>query len=725
MTDPLSIRIYKVSGMDCAGCAREVEDGIRQLDGVDWAEVNFASGDLRLQGDVPFAQLRARVQALGKDLAEVGARPEAARGGLGGFWDYLLARRETQLALVGGAIVLVGFVGQLAELNAAAFYLIGMLVTLYPIAKSGLNALFINRRFNINLLMSIAALGAIVLGEYLESATVIFLFAMGEALEGYTAERARRSIRSLMQLRPPRATRLRDGKEEDVPVEALAVDDVLLIKPGERIPMDGEILSGHSDVDQAPITGESLPVAKAPGDALYAGTLNGDGLLIMRVTRLAADNTLSRIIQLVQSAQSERAPSQRLIDQFAQYYTPIVTTLAALVAIIPPLLLGGNEQDWLYRALTMLVIACPCALVISTPVTVMSALTAAARRGVLIKGGVHLEALATIRAVAFDKTGTLTTGEPQVTRVQAADCPTADDCPQCVDVLALASALERQTTHPLAQAVVKAAERRQLDKIYAPAEAVEALRGQGARGRIGGQWVTVGSHRYFDVAFPHASQLCATIQSAEAAGQTTILLAQGDTVCGFLALADRARETSADVVQELRAMGIPTLLLTGDNPTVAARIAAEVGVDEVRAALLPQDKVRALQEARAIHGSVAMVGDGINDTPALAVATVGIAMGGAGSPQALEAADIALMADDLRQLPWAIGMARFARRLIRQNIALSFGLKALFLCLAFFGASSLWLAILADVGMALAVTLNGMRPLRDQATSFSNQSPSP
>ncbi len=709
-------RTYSVLGMDCAACAREVEAGVSQLEGVAWAEVNFATGDMRVQGDVPFAVLQARVEALGKGLAEKAPAPPPARGGVRGFWDYLRARAETRLALLGGFIIFIALAGQLAaawpSAIADALYSVGMVVALYPIAKSGLQALVLLRRFNINLLMSIAALGAIALGEYLESATVIFLFAIGEALEGYTAERARSSIRGLMALRPAQALRLRDGAETWVPVEALAVGDILLIKPGERIPMDAQVLSGHSGVNQAPITGESAPVAKSAGDAVYAGTLNGEGLLTVRVTRLAHDNTISRIIQLVEEAQSQRAPTQRQIDRFAHYYTPAVTLLAAGVAVLPPLIGGAPFYDWLYRALAMLVIACPCALVISTPVTVMSALAAAARHGALIKGGAHLEALAGLRAVAFDKTGTLTAGELALTTTRAADCRTDDGCPSCADVLALASALERQTTHPLGRAVVRAAQARRLDSAYTAAADVEVLAGRGIRGRVGDRWVTAGSHAFFDEAFPHTAALCADIASAEAAGQTTLLLAEGDRVRGFIALADRPRDTSAAVIRELRALGIATVLLTGDNPQAAGRIAAEIGLDDVRAELLPSDKVRAVQEMRARYGAVAMVGDGINDTPALAAATVGIAMGGAGSPQALEVADIALMSDDLAQLPRVIRLARQTRGIISQNIALSLGLKALFLLLAFWGATSLWLAIAADVGMSLAVTLNGMRPLR-------------
>jgi Cd2+/Zn2+-exporting ATPase len=725
-------QVYSVQGMDCAGCAREVETGVAKLTGVTSAQVDFTTATLRLTGDVSFNVLQERVQALGKSLVPPTTETTSApvekikRGGVIGFWDYLVARDETRQALVGGALIVLTFVLSLLglpETFGGILYTIGMLITLAPIAKSGINTLRINRTFNINLLMMIAAIGAIVVGEYLEGATVIFLFAIGEALEGYTADRARDSIRSLMSLKPTQATRLRGSHEDTIGIEMLEIGDTLLIKPGDNIPMDGTVLTGLSRVNQAPITGESVPVEKNIGDDLFAGTINGEGALTIRVTRLAADNTLSRIIALVEEAQSVRAPSQRLIDRFANYYTPAVVVLAALVAIVPPLLFNASltdtatEHGWLYRALSLLVIACPCALVISTPVTIISAITAAARRGVLIKGGAHLEALSTIRAVAFDKTGTLTQGRPAVIGYHALNHAIDENCPQCDDVLALASAVERRTTHPLARAVVQAAHDRNLDETYAPAEAVEMLSGQGVRGTVGEKQITLGSHTLFDKQFPHSAAFCDQVKASEALGQTTMLVAENDQVRGYVALADQVRESSARVVSDLNGLGLPTVMLTGDHASVAKIIADQVGVTDVRAGLLPQDKVDAVKQLTEKYGSVAMIGDGVNDTPALAAATLGIAMGGAGSPQALETADIALMADDLSQLPFAIRLAHFARRLITQNVILSFGLKAVFVILALTGLTSLWVAIFADVGMALIVTLNGMRPLRYEVPS--------
>ncbi|MBI5667632.1 MAG: heavy metal translocating P-type ATPase [Chloroflexi bacterium] len=750
-------KTYHIGGMDCANCAREVETGVGKLDGVQAVRVDFATSKMHLDGDVPFETLRQRVEALGKTIENdeaVGTRYivslQSQSGGVSGFIRYLLARDETRLAVIGGAVLVLALLGALLGLSAPvvdALYIAATLIAGYPVARSGLRTLVINRDFNINLLMTIAAVGAILIHETAEAATVIFLFAVGEALEGYTADRARNSLRSLMELAPAQAVRLTpmpsippaasgslisldaiplapasDKKpmhEEVVPVEALRIGDTILVKPGERIPMDGEVTAGESGVNQAPITGESIPVHKNIGAEVYAGTINGDGALEIRVTRLAADNTLSRIIRLVEEAQGVRAPSQRIIDRFARYYTPGVVVAALLVAFGPPLLFNapfydvpGVTQGWLYRALELLVIACPCSLVISTPVTIISAITAAARRGVLIKGGAYLEALGEVKAVAFDKTGTLTRGQPVVTQARSVDCESGETCDQCDDVLALAAAVEKRSAHPLAQAIVRAAEERDLQTQYTPAESVTVLSGRGVQGRVNGKTVTVGSHSLFEREHPHTQDLCDLIDAAEARGQTTMLLCDGDRVRGFISVADQPRADSRDVVQELRALGLHTVMLTGDNQAVADAIAREVGVTDARANLLPADKVDAVQALQRDYGAVAMVGDGVNDTPALAAASVGVAMGGAGSAQALETADVALMADDLKQLPYAIRLSRFARGVIRQNITISLGVKLLFMLLAVAGFGSLWMAVFADMGMSLLVTLNGMRPLR-------------
>lgn len=731
--------VYRIEGMDCAHCAHEVEEGVSRLPGVRHVAVDFATGKMRLDGDISLPDLQARVESLGKRLLPNTAAPVITCKP--GFFPYLLTRMETRLALVGASIILLGLlVSQIAATAHLAnlVFVVATIVALLPIARSGLNTLLINRDFNINLLMTVAAVGAILIGETLEAATVVFLFAIGEALEGYTADRARDSLRSLLALVPPTAVRLRPAAlqsaagssfipialaaapvQETVPVDVLLPDDLIRVKPGERIPMDGIVTAGSSGVNQAPITGESIPINKVAGSEVFAGTINGEGALDIRVSRRAADNTLNRIISMVEDAQSVRAPSQRLIDRFAHYYTPGVMVLAALVAFVPPLLgnatfydLPDGTQGWLYRALELLVIACPCSLVISTPVTIISAITAAARRGVLIKGGAHLEALGSIRAFAFDKTGTLTRGQPAVTQTRSVDCVSDANCSHCDDVLALASAVEQSSAHPLAKAVVTAAHQRGLDHVYRPAEAVTTMAGRGVQGRVNGKLVTLGSHSLFDAEHPHRHELCQLVDAAEAGGQTTMLLSDGDRVRGFIALADQPRNESPAVVRSLHELGMQTVMLTGDNAAVAQAVGQRIGVNDVRAGLLPAGKVEAVKQLVAQYGGVAMVGDGVNDTPALAAATLGIAMGGAGSAQAMETADIALMADDLNQLPYAVRLARFARQLIRQNIGISIGLKLAVMLLALAGGGTLWLAVFTDVGMSLLVTTNGMRPLR-------------
>ncbi|MCY4540467.1 MAG: heavy metal translocating P-type ATPase [Chloroflexi bacterium] len=723
---PDVLKTYMIGNMDCAGCAHEVEAAVSKLNGVHFAEVDFLSNKLQLIGDVDYARLKDRVESLGKTisidtLAQSQDVDSTRRAGVFGFWDFLLERPASRMAVYGGALLLLA-IG--LDLSAIAppdisnlVYVLAMTVAIRPIAVSGINSLRISREFNINLLMTVAALGALALGEFLEAATVIFLFAIGEALEGFTTDRARDSLRGLVALKPPTANRIVGDRTEVVPVEALRISDRIRVLPGERIPMDGTVLAGNSAVDQAHITGESLPVERSPGDEVYAGSINGAATLDLRVDRLARDNTLSRIIELLQHTQSRRAPSQRLIDRFAHVYTPLVALGALGVAFIPPLLFGQPFWDsatgtgWLYRALSMLVIACPCALVISTPVTVISAITSAARRGVLIKGGAHLEALAGVKAIAFDKTGTLTRGKLDVVATATGDCDHAVSCQPCDELISLAASVEAQSTHPFAQAIQATAGAKGIE--YGAAAEVESLTGFGVRGKVNGQPVTIGSHSFFDNEFDHTAQLCAIARDFESAGQSAVMVHDGDQVRGVIGLSDMPREESKRVVSELREMGLASVMLTGDNENVAESIAGLVGVDRFRARLLPQDKVKAVENLETEYQRVAMVGDGINDSPALAAATVGVAMGAAGSAQAMETADIVLMADRLDLLPRTIRRARFAQRLIRENIVLSIGLKLVFLLLALTGNVTMLAAVFADMGMSLAVTLNGMRALRE------------
>jgi len=718
-------KTFLVDGMDCADCARHVEEGVQKLPGVQFARVDFATATLTLEGDWDESAVHQRVQALGYRLKDEHqpptTKPEPFWMGLG---RYLIDQAETRLALIGGGLLLLSVVLQFLVGMSPLVYPIQLLalgLAGYPIARSALANLFINRSISINLLMTLAAIGAVIIGESGEAATLIFLFALAEALEGYTTDRARRTLSGLQNLTPTHALRLEADGERWVPVQTLTPGDRVRVRPGEHIPADGVVQSGVSDVNQAPITGESIPTNKRPGDLVFAGTVNGSGALEIEVSRPAKDSTLARIVQMVTEAQARRAHLQRWIDRFAAVYTPAVVVIALLVAIIPPVLFGEpfwnppSGHGWLYRALALLVIACPCALVISAPVTILSGLTAAARQGVLIKGGVYLETLSRVKRIAFDKTGTLTLGKPVLTDHRAVDCPGCEDrsaCPACRDVLALAAALERASAHPLAHAVVSASQTQGIHQQYPTARNLITLNGGGIQGIVQQDVITLGSHALFDGNYPHSAELCTQVEALEQQGETTMLLSQNGTVRGYLAVADEVRPESRQVMEDLHQMGIRTIMLTGDHPAAAQRVAGQLGVDEVRASLLPEQKLQAVEELARSDGTLAMLGDGINDTPALSAAQVGIAVGGVGNAQAMETADVVLLSGDLSKLPYTLRLARFVMHIIRQNVAFSLGVKALFLILAVLGTATLWMAVLADMGVSLLVIFNGLRPLR-------------
>lgn len=740
----------KITGMDCAACAQTIEGGVARIAGVQAASLNFTTETLRVEGNIARETIVKRVRELGYDVATETA--PLATSGLQPvtFWRFMRGHRNTQLAILGALLILPGLIFNellpglgLSHPLLDLLSLAAMTAAGYPIARSAWRTVTLNREININVLMTIAAIGAAIIGEYTEAGLVITLFAMGEALEGYTAQRARESIRALVALAPRRAAVLRpcvDCREhlgqggytggpcpfcgleaQMVAVDELTIGDRILVRPGERIPMDGRILSGASSVNQAAITGESGPVFRQPGDEVFAGSVNGESALEIEITRRASDNTIARMIQMVEEAQEQKAPSQRFVDRFARVYTPAVVALAGLVAAVPPLFFGQpfwnpdpHTQGWLYRALELLVIACPCALVISTPVSLISAISNAARNGVLIKGGTHLETLAKVRAIAFDKTGTLTEGQPAVIGVHAANCtkPEVEPCEPCNDLLALASAVERHSEHPLAGAIVRASQARGVQHRYAAAGSVTALAGKGVSGQVNGRDVLIGSHAYFDRAIPHPAEVCAAVDTAALQGYTPMLVSDGQAYTGYITVADVPRAGIRQTLAALRREGIEHLImLTGDNAAAAQSIAGQVGMTDVRANLLPEHKVDAARALLAEFGAVAMVGDGINDAPALATASVGIAMGGAGSEAAMETADVVLMGDDLEKLPFLVRLAKITMRVIRMNIALSLGIKAAFLLLVMFGWGTMWLAVLADMGASLLVTLNGMRLL--------------
>ena len=561
-------------------------------------------------------------------------------------------------------------------------------------------------RPDMNLLMVIAALGAMGLGQWLEAASVTFLFALALLLESWSIGRARAAIKSLVDLSPPTARFIcpADGDIEEKPIEEVPVGATVLVRPGEKIPLDGVVIKGITSINQAPITGESLPVSKGVGDEVYAGTINGEAALEFRTTRPAADTTLARIIHMVEEAQSRRATVEQWVDRFARVYTPAMILLSVLVAVVPPLLWGENWGAWLYQALVILVIACPCSLVISTPVSIVAGLTAAARQGVLIKGGAYLEAPAHIKGIAFDKTGTLTHGHPSVKTILPMDDHSEEK------LLARAAALESHSTHPVARAILSLARSRGVD--IPPADNFTILPGQGALGIIENKTYWIGSHRLLEQWNHESAELHATANSLEDAGHSLVIMWCQDHVCGLMSLADKVRPEARSAIQSLRGLGVSRIvMLTGDNQRAAEQVAAQLGIDEYYSGLLPEDKVRVVTEMRKSLGHMAMVGDGVNDAPAMASASVAIAMGAIGSDAAIETADIALMSDELSKLPWLIRHSRRTLGIIKQNILFSLVVKVSFIGLAFAGIATLWGAIAADMGASLLVIFNGLRLL--------------
>ena len=710
-SNAVATRELRVAGMDCASCAATIEGALKRLDGVENVQVDVVGGRVRvgyLDGKVARDDLAGAIRRAGFRVDEKdgdGAR-QSVNEGLAptSFWEQ---RGRIVMTVVAGIALGVGLL--LERLGgpgplALAVLAVSTVAGGWYVVPRGLRAAM-NRSLDMNFLMSIAAAGAWIIGEQSEAAGTLFLFSIAELLEAYSMDRARNAIKALMQLTPPEATVLRNGHEVRVPAAEIQVGEIVIVRPGEKIPVDGRVVSGRSDVNQAPITGESMPVDKEPGAEVFAATLNGQGALHVRSTKPANDTTLARIIHAVEEAQASRAPSQTFVDRFARIYTPAVVLIAILIAVVPPLLGFGDSGMWVYRALTMLVVACPCALVISTPVSIVSGLAAAARGGVLIKGGAHLEHAGAVTTVAFDKTGTLTEGRAVVTDIVALDG--RDE----LDVLRLAVGVERHSEHPLARAVLEHGVKR---GITPPDSAgFEALAGRGARARVNGEVVYLGNERLAEELKVKRSDVQETLNRFEREGKTAVLLATDREAIGVIAIADQVRPGARAAIEALRAAGVRrTLMLTGDNEGTARAVAEQVGVDEFRAQLLPEDKVRIVREMEARGERVAFVGDGVNDAPALAAATVGIAMGAAGTDVALETADIALMGDDLSRLSFAIRLSRRTLGIIKQNIAVSIAIKAVFLVLAVGGWATLWMAVAADMGASLLVVTNGLRAAR-------------
>jgi len=702
---------YRIRGMDCAEevtlLKRELLPLVHNEDRLGFDLLN---GKLTVNAstlDVTQIDVLAAIERTGLQ-AELWQDVDQTRDGQS-FWQRnqrsILTAASGVFGLVGLLLQLTTSVGHSVPLVAIVFYGIGILAgfcMVLPKAWRSLTSL----RPDMNLLMSIAVVGAVLIGEWFEGATVAFLFSFSLLLESWSIGRAQRAIATLMDLSPPTAhLQGATGELKDVPPAEVPVGSTVIVRPGEKIPLDGQVIGGLSGVNQAPITGESVPVEKESGDEVFAGTINGNGLLEIETTRAADDTTLARIIKMVGDAGSKRAPSEKWVEKFAAVYTPAVMIMALLMLMIPPLAFGGEWSVWLYRALVLLVIACPCALVISTPVSVVAALAAAARNGVLIKGGVFIELPAQLKAIAMDKTGTLTQGAPAVVDVVPMNGHDENE------LLMRAGALELNSNHPLARAIVEEAKRRSIEIV--PADDFETIQGKGASGVINGKPFWLGSHRYLEQRDQETPEVHEQLESMQQAGRTVVVVGNDEHVCGFITLADAIREETRDAIRQLHEAGVEQLvMLTGDNEGTARAIAEEAGIDEVHAELLPEDKVAAVERLVRQYEHVAMIGDGVNDAPALARASLGLAMGAAGSDAAIETADIALMSDDLSKLPWLIHHSRRTLSIIRQNIAFSLAVKVLFVILTFAGSASLWAAIAADMGASLLVIGNGLRLLR-------------
>lgn len=703
---------FMVEGMDCREEVALIERRFRNLPGLEAFDADVMARRLHVKYDAA----RLSTTAIAGAVADAGMRAWLEHEEPVVTADPRAGRTRTLRLAVSGAALGAGLVIALApEVTTAAprptlsavLYAIALVLGLPAPLRKARQALTVGV-LDINVLMIVAAAGAVALGEWAEAAAVVFLFAVAQALEVRTLERARYAVRALMELVPSQVLVRRGDEEQLTPIDDVAIGDVMILRPGDKVPLDGLVVSGASAVNQAPVTGESLPIDKGPGDELFAGTINGRGALDVRVTKLRRDSTLSRIVHLVEQAQAQRAPAQALVERFARIYTPSVLALSLAIVVVP-LLTGGDWRVWMYRALVLLVVSCPCALVISTPVSVVAALAGAARRGVLIKGGVHLERAASIRCLAFDKTGTLTQGRADVLDIQ----PFGAARP--ADVLAVAAAVERRSEHPIAQAIVQYARRHGAAGMVATD--VHALPGRGAEGMLQGRPILVGNPRLFEErglhAGPNGGMLAAAVARIAEAGRTPVIVSRDGTPIGVIAVADRPRQTARDTLDILRRDGIAHLvMLTGDSEATARAVARDLGVDHVRAGLLPEDKVDAVRELRARYGTVAMVGDGVNDAPALALADVGIAMGVAGSNAALETADVALMADDLLKIPYALRLSRSTVRNIQANLAISLVLKGTFVIAALAGVATLWMAVLADTGASVIVIANALRLLR-------------
>ncbi|WP_143416042.1 heavy metal translocating P-type ATPase [Geobacillus sp. E263] len=695
-------KTYRVQGFTCANCAAKFENNVKSLPGVQDAKVNFGASKITVWGTTTIEELEkagAFENLKVREDKEKAVKREP-------FWKQ---KENIKVYISAVLLVISWFLGkQYGEehIFATIGYAAAILIGGYSLFIKGFKNL-VRLNFDMNTLMTVAILGAAAIGEWGEGATVVILFAISEALERYSMDKARQSIESLMDIAPKEALIRRGNEEMMVPVDDIQVGDIMIVKPGQKLAMDGIVIKGTSTLNQAAITGESVPVTKTVGDEVFAGTLNEEGLLEVKVTKRVEDTTLSKIIHLVEEAQAERAPSQAFVDRFAKYYTPAIIIFALLLAVIPPLFMGADWSEWIYRGLAVLVVGCPCALVISTPVSIVTAIGNAAKNGVLIKGGIYLEEAGNLKVIAFDKTGTLTKGIPSVTDVVTYNGNENE-------LMTITAAIEKGSQHPLASAIIRKAEEDGLNFNDVSVEEFQSITGKGVKAKVNNAMYYVGSPGLFEELLSNGiqSEIKEQITTLQIQGKTVMALGTEKEILALIAVADEIRESSKEVIRKLHQVGIEkTVMLTGDNQRTAEAIGKQVGVSDIKADLLPEDKLNFIKELRDKYRSVAMVGDGVNDAPALAASTVGVAMGGAGTDTALETADIALMSDDLSKLPYTIKLSRKALAIIKQNITFSLGIKVLALLLIVPGWLTLWLAIFADMGATLIVTLNSMRLL--------------
>lgn len=705
LSDVKNEKTYRVEGLSCTNCAAKFEKNVKGIPGVTNAKVNFGAGKIDVEGTATIKEIEwagAFEKLVIQDEKEASPQKITKESFLKRNWTLVIAA-----ILIGTAFYAQFTLGE-DNLVTKGLYVFAIMIGGFQLFKEGLSDLF-KLDFSMEVLMTIAIIGASIIGEWAEGSIVVILFAISEALERFSMDKARQSIRSLVDIAPKEALIRRNNQEKILNVTEIQIGDIMIIKPGQKIAMDGTVVKGHSSVNQSSITGESVPVEKTIADDIFAGTLNEEGILEVEVTKHVTDTTIAKIIHLVEEAQGERAPAQAFIDTFAKYYTPVIMVISALIILVPPLIFGGDWQTWIYQGLSLLVVGCPCSLVISTPVSIVSAIGNAAKNGVLVKGGIYLEEIGGLRAIAFDKTGTLTKGTPVVTDFNVSEKKKESD------ILAILSALENLSQHPLASAIINEAHKRGVDYQSISIQNFQSMTGKGIKGEYQGETYVIGSPKLFEPAIIQQTELMGNYETLQAQGKTVMVFGTKNQILAIIAVADEVRESSAAVIAKLHQLGIEhTIMLTGDNQKTALSMGQQVGVTDIKGDLMPEDKLNYIKVLQQKYGKVAMIGDGVNDAPALAAATVGIAMGGAGTDTALETADVALMGDDLNKLPFVVKLSRQTLKIIKQNISFSLGIKLLALLLVIPGWLTLWIAIVADMGATLIVTLNGLRLMKQQ-----------